>query len=717
MTAPAEHVRTIVAGQGTAAGKDYAIATLKLLLVLAPMVATIWGLHQHRILEGLPNSHYWMLGRLLLLCMLSQGVAWLVWRRLGPVALLVGSALFWLAQLAYFAGFAAVACTVALVLAAHAAGSCLVRGQGADVLDRFLPGMAVLVALVAWTLPFPIHDPRLYIGFLTALILLRWRILAADGARVSSRLAAIARSNPWLLLLLVTLTGFASMGLWLPSLNYDDNSVHLALQTQLLQDGYYRFDIASQVWAMSPWFNNVWHAIGAMMLGAESRAAGNLVWLLLGAAGAWRLATALGASSAARPLAAALYVSHPLTVYFGTTLQVDGPSTALLLHLAALLVAPDQLRGVRAWTLGALIGMLLSLKVTNVVYLLVPCLYVTLVALRGRGLGWWCAVIGAAVVTGGSSYVYALLLTGSPVFPLFNTVFQSPYYPPVGFSDPRWHVGVSPSLPWDLTFATQKYMEAEPGAIGLSLMALSGAAALGLASGWRTALLTLFTLLPAAVLFHEVQYVRYIFPCLAGLGVVAVVAMDRLPSAFRLWWQLPVVLLCLINMMLMSTTSWIMRSGAWEGLVASGPAYATELRRQAIGPQLLLERMKARQPMACALNTDAAQPFTARFMGSALSTAWYDPQSQRAVAWAREDATGERWVRLLAALGVSHVVQVKGSDPALDEALVELGSVLQDQEGGLELWGVHPGVGQCQGAFFSSRDTARRLLHHDAQQP
>lgn len=687
----------------------------QLVVVLLPGVAACWGVFEAGLLEGVEDGRYAMLGTLLSGCLVSQMLAWMMWRkRIGSSALALGGGLYWVAQLVHYVGLGEVSVALLLILGAQAAGSLLNRRPDGSLLDRFVPGMAVLVSIVAWLLPFPVHDGRIYLLLLLVLIAIRWTQLRADGGQLLATFRCLGRDNPYALALVVMTCGFASMGLWLPSLNYDDNAVHIALQTQLLHDGYYRFDIASQVWAMSPWFNNVWHALAAMLLGAESRAAGNLVWLVLGACGAWRLAGALGAGATARLLAAAVYASNPMVPYFGTTLQVDGPSTAVLLHLAAVLVSPGMGLKVSAWTVGSLIGMLLALKVTNVVYLLLPCLYITFMAFRQRHVEQWAAVVGVSILTGCSSYVYAWLLTGNPTFPLFNTVFHSPYYPLVAFEDARWHVGAGPSLVWDITFSTQLYMEAQPGAMGVTLLALLGGMVLALLQGKRTFSIALASLLPAAVLFGEVQYARYIFPSLAVLTVLAVVALDRLPKEHFRWIGAILVMVCATNVILASNTSWITRSGAWEGLVQQGPAYGAALRRQAIAPQILLERMKSRYPQSCALNSDAGQPFTARMVGSAVSAAWYDQQLQRATAWSDSDMSGQRWVQTLQSLGVSHVLRPTGGSTALEQALRLLDAGLEDQEGALELWrlGTEAGrVGQCSGSFFDARDTAHRNFH------
>lgn len=692
---------------------------LALLVLVVPVVFTAWGLEATHLLKDVKPSHWQMLTTLLVCCGLAQLGAWLLWRhRLGLRALSLGAGLYWMVQLVYYAGPGEVLAAVLLTAGALAVGSLVLRPDQHGVLDRLLLGIALTVSAVAWLLPFPIHGSRTYIALFGLLIALRWRSLARDIRMVGHGLGEVASSHPLLLALLAVVAGFASMGLWLPSLNFDDNSTHLALQSQLLRDGYYRLDIASLVWSLQPWFNNTWHAMSAMLQGAESRAAVNLIWLLLGITGAYRLSMAVGAGSRAALLAATVFASHPLTAYYGTTLQVDGPTAAILLHLAAVLCAQGIERG-SAWIPGALVGVMMALKLTNVIYVLLPCLYITWVALRTRHPGWWGRVVLVAVFTGCSSYVYATALTGNPAFPLFNGIFHSPYFPPESFADDRWLGGIGAGILWEVTFDTSRFMEAYPGAMGVSLTALLGGMVLALVMPGKLRWLMLLALIPAAILFGQIQYVRYIFPSLALMGVLAIVALDALLARWPAILVSAVVLLCATNLALMPRPSWITTGGAWADLVKDGKARIPVLVRGATPHHALLDRMLDRFPEACVLNTDR-RPFTARMSGRALSVAWYDQQMSRAVRWSAKDPQGERWVEIIRALGVTHVVVPQPAvDPALQRALARMGSIREDEEQNLQLWRVPAVAGggnaTCDTRFFDSRDTARRLFQPEGE--
>lgn len=689
---------------------------LVLLVLLVPVGMTAWGVEATQLMSDVKLTHWQMLATLLAGCVLAQLGVWLLLRRrLGLRALALGAVLYWTVQLVYFAGPGEVLTSLLMVAGVLAVGSLLLPRDAYGVLDRLLVGIAVAVSVVAWSLPLPLHGPRTYMVLFGGIVLWRWRALASDARMVRTQLSEVAAAHPLLLALLLVVAGFASMGLWLPSLNFDDNSAHLTVQSQLLRDGYYRMDIASLVWSLQPWFNNTWHAMAALLQGAESRAAVNLIWLVLGITGAYRLPIALGAGRLAALLAATVFASHPLTAYYGTTLQVDGPSAVILLHLAAVLCSPGIERR-SAWVPGALIGVMLALKLTNVAYVLLPCLYITWIAVRHGRVGWWARVVLVALFTGCSSYAYATALTGSPVFPLFNGLFQSPYFPPESFSDDRWLAGVGPGIVWEVTFDTSRFMEAYPGALGLSLTALLGGAVLALVQPGRSRWLLAVALVPAAILFAQMQYVRYIFPSLVLLGVVAVVALHGAFARRPALLVTTLVILCGVNLSLMPRPSWITAGGAWAALVKNGKAQLPVLVRSATPHHALLDRMLDRDPEACVLNTDR-RPFTARMSGRALSVAWYDQQMNRAVSWSKQDPGGGRWVEIIKALGVSHVVVPRPAvDPELTLALETLEATREDQEQNLELWHLKAASGggaSCDPRFFEARDVAHRRFQPD----
>jgi len=678
---------------------------------LVPVVAVFYGVVDRHLLDGAIATQGNVMWKLGLACIGMQLAFWGVFRcRQGLSSLALGAVTFWLLAFVYYAGPQAAFSALVMACVALALVSFLPHAEESPVALRLLLGIAVLVGTLGWLLPFPIHDARIYLPLSVLLLFVRRRCLLGAAAEVRTGWERLAGEQPWALAATTFLVGFASLGLWLPSVNYDDQSAHLILQNQLLRDGYYHLDIFSQAWAVSPWFNNAFHGLSSVLAGEPSRAPANVLWLLIGLSGAYRLARVLGASTGGALMATAIYASHPLTSYFGTTMQVDGVVAAVMMHLCAHLAA-EHGRFRDGWKAGAMIGALLALKITNVVYLFGPCVYIAWMALRHRQWRWFGAVVITSVLVGGANYAYAWLITGNPVFPMLNSYFQSPYFPSVEFSDPRWHSGIHWDTLWKLTFETSRYVESWPGAAGVAMPALIGGVLVALARPGAARWITGWVLVAGLILFAQVQYLRYIFPAMAICCVAAIAALETTTGRRGALAVLTLVI-CIVNFLLMPTTYWVMYNGAWAGLVDNGRDYKSVILREVVPQEVLLAALKERSPTACVLLADARSPFIGTFPGNTLSVAWYDPQLKKAWDWANEDRSGMRWKQTLESLGVSRVMLTSETNPALDVALRQLGATVEDRRSNLELWSIEGAEhAACNRLFVDSRDRAHRLLH------
>ncbi|MCB1569367.1 MAG: hypothetical protein KDI69_11200, partial [Xanthomonadales bacterium] len=502
----------------------------------------------------------------------------------------------------------------------------------------------------------------------------------------------------------------AGLGLWLPSMNYDDNSAHLLLPFQLLHDGYYHLDVQTQSWGLAPWANNVLHGIATLLAGHEARAAVNLAWLILGVSGAFRLASALEAPRGAALAAAALYASLPLTGFFTTSMQVDGASAAVLMHLAAGMVSSGRTLPA-ATHVGLLLGLLAGLKVTNSIYVFPALVWLAWLSVKHKQPGWFLRMGVIAAMAGGASYAYSFAVTGNPLFPLFNSVFQSAYYPATDFVDPRWSTGISWTTVWDLTMHSDRYGEVYPGAWGISPIALLPALALGALNDARLRWITVWFLLSGVIVFAQMQYLRYIFQATAVLGVLGVVALHRLvvPKAFTL----ATILLIAGNACLLTTTSWMAHQDPWRILLAKGSSALHGIEAEMTPERVLLRRIVEKDDNACILLATPDSPYIGIAGGRAVSVnGSYDLRMAKAFKAARTDPSGGHWRSLLNSLGVSYVVTPVELDPVLRRVLGEDAFARIDQQGQVIVW-AHPDPSDrvCTGTLEHDRDEAHRRLH------
>lgn len=115
-------------------------------------------------------------------------------------------------------------------------------------------------------------------------------------------------------------------------------------------------------------------------------------------------------------------------------------------------------------------------------------------------------------------YALAYASTGNPVFPFSNAFWKSPLLnTSASLVDFRWRKPIRPSILWDLTFDTSKYLESRPGGFGFTFLLFVLPCCAAISRRWRfPAVASVFVpLIFAALTFHEVRYARYIYPGLA----------------------------------------------------------------------------------------------------------------------------------------------------------------------------------------------------------
>ena len=704
----------MVARGGAGASTKAVIAAV---VCIAPMVVTLaLAFANAGMREALIGAFPLLVryGQVMLLpALLLWALARVVGRPLPAAAVLALAGI--IAFIAY-AGVAQSAAYALLVSVGLVVGSFLhgnAARSGGAAFTATLAGLGAMAGVVGWLLPLPIHSPVVYL-VAAALVLLagRQRLLAAARPMLDAGSQAVGK-EPLAAAFTVAVIGLAAVPAWLPSLNPDDNSAHLLIARELLAASYYRIDASSQVFAVAPWLNNVLHAMTSVLAGGESRSAIGVGWLLAGCVGAYRVASLLGARGAFPWLAAALYASHPLTAFFGMTLQVDAASAAVLLHLVACCIdlKRDEAWAASPWLIGSLCGMLAGLKISNGVYLLVLGSWLIWHHLSLRQYRRLALLLAFAAVIAGSSYFYATLITGNPLFPLFNGFFKSPYMAAIDFSDPRWHSGVGIDAPWKLTFSTPSYMESYIGAAGLSLLALLGTWAVSaVAGGWRAAL-TVFALATGVVVFLQVQYLRYIFPAVGLLGTLAVVALAAQP--WRRAAMASLVALVLVQCGLIRTTSWILTAGAAEQLLKDGPRAVAQVEQAFVPERALVRSLDASGHAYCLLFADLTTSYAALAPSKSLVTGFYDPRMHAFANEADTDPSGARWKEGIERIGITHVeFRPAQARPGLVPALEALGFVMLEQRGEAQVWS-RPGADAtgCLAGTIAPRNEAQRLLH------
>ena len=536
----------------------------------------------------------------------------------------------------WFVGVLPVLSVLLLGAAALSVGSWITGDNGIAL--PAIVGASVIFGAVGWLLPFPLHYRFVYFLLFLILAAVARSQLTAAMREFASAWQSAAHEAPNVFAFAVLVVGLASAACWLPTVQFDDLAYHLGLPAQLSELHYYRMDVQSQVWALAPWSGDIAQALVQMLAGVESRGAVDAAWLLLICALTWNLTARLNAPTHVRCFAVALAASQPLTASLVGGMQAELPATAAVLALALSVVESERIPNVRSVLTFALIaGFLLALKTG----------FIALIAASTVWFWWRCRGqwTSRLVVTGlivlllacGSSYTYAALITGDPFFPLFSDLFHA-RFPANVMINPQWNTPVGVSIPWDLTFHTNRFIEGWNGAAGFSMLGLLGAVIVALFSRSTRALAACaaFAFIAAIATVH---YFRYAYPALMlflPATVIAVAAHAPARAATILLSSLIV-----LNLAYQSCAYWTLHVGGIKHRLIDRDSIA-EIERYAPS-RSLVRIVRERSPDAVVLFCSPAEPFAAELAGHGLTVSHYDPELERARTLADADPTGAGW--------------------------------------------------------------------------
>ncbi len=553
----------------------------------------------------------------------------------------------------------------------HAFRAC-VRSPAA----RLVLGLGLVAGFVGWLLPLPIFHPAaaaavgaLMLWFGRDRLRVEWSAWTVDTAEVGG-----PRTGAWVWGLAVALGSFPA---WLPLRNPDDLSFRVGLGYELLEYAHARFDVGTQVWALSPWASEVLHAL--LTLIAEGEASGPLsaLWVLLAAWLVRGLALRVGASAPAAWIAGALYASLPITAFLAGGLQTEAMSSVVLAALATVLLQDDEppSRG-SLLAVALLAGILMGIKVSNALLLLPMGAW--MLVRWGRTMPWAFVPIAAigAIAVGGSSYAYAWLLAGNPVLPVFNGVFQSPWFAPSNFVDVTWQTGFPWTLPWRMAVDSGRYFEGVTGVAGLSPWLALALVPLAIRVP-RVRGLAIAGLAGYVLVLSQVQYLRYFHPALVLILPALMAALTGLRAKC-----LAGMGLVLVQLALLPTASWMFMQGILRDRVLAGE---DDVVAQFAPEKLLAADFRAiAGPADRVLMTDSARGFVALLPGRAVGANWHNP---RIDALRLQDlASPATWERIAREVGASHVIVPQDGIPAgVARLLASRGATVVSKRGHMQL--------------------------------
>ncbi|MEO6292393.1 MAG: hypothetical protein ABIO88_07195 [Burkholderiaceae bacterium] len=624
-------------------------------LVLATLIlgfsVTAFGLYKLKWPQALiwadANSFLRFAG---FLAVASAVVSWLTWRLKG----LVGLAVLFSSVLLVIISGALWSLLVTLWFAAASAllGSWLLvklKIINQSWVNNFLVGAGVYGTVIGLLAHFPINYPGVY-GILLAIpFMLDWRIAFDKCKEFQKYVAGVSNSVININSLDIAIGVLALLYILvalMPELGYDSLVTHLFVPAHLSLRHQWGFDAGTYVWAVMPMLGDWIFSIGYMLDGETATRLFNVGFIFVLAALLREMVLWAGGTLLGARWVVLIFLSTPLTYTEGSSLYIESiwasftVAGAFAVLRACTRVEKEKFELVVA---GLLLGCSLAAKAVTFTYL--PILVVLLIwhhKVWFKATGLQIILLGTCLflVIGLVPYLTAWVLTGNPVFPMFNKIFQSPYYSITeNFNNTNYNSGFNWDILYRITFKTGKYLEANAGASGfqwLLLFMTSGIALLSL-KHHKGIVLMLLGIVSAALVFHSQSYLRYIFP-----------------SYILLMTCVGVVLSTTLTMPLVTRNLWYAAAGTTVVLnlifINSGNAFYQDFPVKSVfdktqREQYLLNRLPIRFAVELVnkLNIENASvavfadPLTAGLSGNAFYTNWYNPRFLKEITTASSE--------------------------------------------------------------------------------
>jgi hypothetical protein len=500
---------------------------------------------------------------------------------------------------------------------------------------HFMIGVGTFGTLTGLAAYFPINYTGLYSALLLLPLLLGHKHTTSICRELLTRIRAVrSPATTTQTVLDVLICSFACLYVlisFMPEVGHDALAMHLFVPSHLAQLHQWKFDANTYVWAVMPMLVDWIYSITYMLAGETASRLTNSAFTLLLAWQVRDMTIWAGGTATSSRWATLIFLSTPLAFAESSSLHIESAWTAFIIggSLAILKVSsstPDAKERLSHLLLaGTMLGFAMAAKAVTL-----SILPVLLVILLLQYKAWTIQgiartlILGSAclILAGFTPYVSAWYLTGNPVFPFFNAIFQSPLWPNKNFEPPAiFGTGVTWDILYRMIFKSNQFIEGQVGAAGFQWLLLPAAAVALVLSGNKKALCILLVGAGAVIMtFHSTAYLRYIFPSFALFSVI-------LALPFSDSKVFPRTLGIIVGVLLILTNTLFIQAATYYGQIKPSSLFSTAGR-----DAYLLERLPIRKMVDTvnSLNTEHhpvavfAPPLMAGLKSDALYTSWYN---------------------------------------------------------------------------------------------
>lgn len=136
-------------------------------------------------------------------------------------------------------------------------------------------------------------------------------------------------------------------------------------------------------------------------------------------------------------IALAIVLTHDSCMQFASYM-VDMFAIPIALEMIRILLKKETADKAECTYYAFLAGLMFCMKMTNIVYMLPLLLYFLIKNRKSLTIPLFTGCFVLALIPVSIYLCYNFLETGNPVFPYYNKIFQSKYFPVINFKDTRW---------------------------------------------------------------------------------------------------------------------------------------------------------------------------------------------------------------------------------------------------------------------------------------
>lgn len=525
----------------------------------------------------------------------------------------------------------------------------------------FLIGAGMLGTLVGVLAHFPVNYVAVYAVILLAPIVFCWRELPNVFAaiRAGAFNSPIPRRLDWLVTAMAAIALSHFVAALMPEVMFDALTLHLFVPSQIASRHEWGFDPSLYAMALIPMIGDWLFSIVYMFGGESAARLLNVGFTYLLIWQGYKLVMWAGGTRRGAHWMALLFLSSPIVFTETSSLFVESVWSVFIMQgvLALVCQTPEtgrsDIRGA-----GLMLGFAAATKAVTLSVLpaLLPfaVLYgrirANLYSMRSVGAGLLLFLSVGAV-----PYVTAWAISGNPVFPFFNAIFESPYFPAVNFDNLLYHSGASWDLAYRVAFSSGRYLEASNGAGGFQWLILLPAALVVLfwTQNKKAILLFLIASIAITLVFYSQSYLRYVYPAILMLTVVIGTALSKFPGQSVVIvrsFGLATLLAVGLNLLFLTSGTWAYRDFP-IAILFDKVAYQRYVEMRApTRPSVQLVNL---------LNTEQApvaffsQPFGAGLQADALYPNWYNYEFKEKIDKVKD---AESLANVLNEYGVNYVL-------------------------------------------------------------